>query len=568
MEPLSPASRRAATCLAIVVTVTAALLLLATSPSLPLTWDEGSSFSRADALYDLGQRLLTAGDIRQAADLLSARSLSQRYPYTIYHEGHPSFSGWLIALGRAIAPADWEPKTAYRLGPMLWFALAAGALAYRLARDHSTIAAVAGVAALLAIPRAFVHAHIAAFDGPLTASWILAWCCYGPARRDLRIGGVLFGLFLGLTFGCKATGWLAPVPFLACALLQRDRRGLLALAVGVPIALAVFVWTNPPLWHDPIGGLQTFFELNANRAARPGLNISTQFLGRMYNLDYSPPWYNAFFWTAVTVPVGTLLLAAVGMASVLRRGITDNAGPVILANWLVLLIVRALPGVPPHDGIRLFLPSFPFLACLAGIGLAQCWTFIAGRRWPRSAQWLARLAAALLLVGSASSVAWYWPQGLSHYNLLIGGLRGATRAGMEPTYYWDSLDRRALRWLNEHTPPHVVIRFGSAPPQNLRLLRRCGMLEPLYLPDPGSFPLEPPASWYVIQCRPSAHHAHDRWLIQNAQPVYQHTIRPPDEGYGPWRLDVPILEVYAYADYERAVAATTQQEVEIDRNGP
>ena len=68
----------------------------------------------------------------------------------------------------------------------------------------------------------------------------------------------------------------------------------------------------------PIGGLIEFFDLNLHRGNDPGLNISTQFFGRMYNLDYPLPWYNTLLWTAVTVPVGILLLAGVGLVSAFR----------------------------------------------------------------------------------------------------------------------------------------------------------------------------------------------------------------------------------------------------------
>ncbi len=140
------------------------------------------------------------------------------------------------------------------------------------------------------------------------------------------------------------------------------------LAAGLAVAVATFFFLNPPLWQHPIEGLATFFRLNFDRAAQPGLNISTQFFGRMYNLDHSLPWYNTLVWTAVTVPVGILLLGLIGVAAVIRHWRDDSAGMLLLANWLVLLVVRALPGTPPHDAERLILPSFAFLAALAGVG--------------------------------------------------------------------------------------------------------------------------------------------------------------------------------------------------------
>ena len=127
---------------------------------------------------------------------------------------------------------------------------------------------------------------------------------FEPARRGTA-GRLALGLTLGLALSTKATGWLAPLPFLVWALSYRDRRGLAAVAVAIPIAAATFFVLNPPLWHEPLGGIEKFLALNLHRASDPGMNISIQFLGRLYNLDHPLPWYNTLFWTAITVPVIT-----------------------------------------------------------------------------------------------------------------------------------------------------------------------------------------------------------------------------------------------------------------------
>src|SRR5262249_44807344 len=159
-------------------------------------------------------------------------------------------------------------------------------------RSYGVLAvSLVAVGALLMMPRLFAHAHYATLDGPLTAAWLLTWAAFTPAARDWR-WTPLFGAMLGLAMAAKFTGWLVPLPFLAWSLVYRNRGGWRALAVGVPIALALFVLLNPPLWSEPIAGLRMFFDLNLSRAARAEHNISTQFLGRMYNLDYPLPWYN------------------------------------------------------------------------------------------------------------------------------------------------------------------------------------------------------------------------------------------------------------------------------------
>jgi hypothetical protein len=187
----------------------------------------------------------------------------------------------------------------------------------------------------------------------------------------------------------------------------------------------------------------------------------------------------------------------------------------IVLNCLVLLIVRALPGVPPHDGVRLFLPSFAFLAALAGLGCATivAWTF---QRWQRAA---ALAVIGLLLAGNTYAMVLYAPNWLSFYNLSVAGLPGATKLGMEPTYYWDALDGDALDWLHENTPKDDKVKFAAGSHENLELMRRWGTLRRETEDDsPGKF------RWYVVQHRPSGLQPADRRLIENAKPAYQKTL--------------------------------------------
>jgi hypothetical protein len=158
----------------------------------------------------------------------------------------------------------------------------------------------------------------------------------------------------------------------------------------------------------------------------------------------------------------------------------------------------------------------------------------------------------LVYAASALSLFWYAPQWLSYYNLLIGGLPGATALGMEPTYYWDGLDRSVLDWLQAHTRPGEKVEFAAGAWENLELMRAWGTLRCEYRPQsPGEF------RWYVLQRRPSAWQPADRWLIGHARPAFAKAIRP--DGFGPWRLDVPLVEVYSYDRYLEAVDATVSK---------
>lgn len=537
MDPCRVPSGRLAACGLLAAILVAAALAI-TSPGLPMVWDEGYAIRRAEGIARWVNRLRGTEPLPAGLGPFDPKVIAADWAYTTQVEGHPAFSGILIAAGRAMAQPWLGPLQAARLGPILLFAAACGALFYRLARDYSLAAAAGGAAAMLLLPRLFAHAHFAAFDGPLTSAWVLSWAAFVAARHS-RWAIPLLGVALGLALAAKITGWLAPVSLLAWTALYRDRPGLRALAVALPVALVVFLLLDPPLWHAPLEGLRTFFRLNLHRAQNPDLDISTQFLGRMYDLDNTLPWYNTLFWTAVTVPVGILLLALGGLAGALRRCRSESLGVLVVAHWALLVVARALPGVPPHDGVRLFLPAFAMLAALAGLGCHYLYQALAPR---------AGVGGLLVLLYATTlpNLYLYAPQWLSYYNLLIGGLRGATALGMEPTYYWDSLDGPVLDWLHRHTPEDSKIRFAAPSWANLELMRRWGTLRREYREEaPGRF------AWYVLQRRPSAASDADRWLIEHARPEFRKRLGACH------LLDVSLLEVYPYQQYlaaERAVS--------------
>ncbi len=521
--------------IACAVAIGCAALLLATSFRLPIVWDEGDTILRAERIATQAERSGVAGQPR----FFEAIRSESGWPYTTQREGHPPLAGILIAVGSWLAPRGLDPLTQARFGPILLFAIAVGAMFYRLQRDYRawSVGAMA-VGALLTMPRLFAHAHFATLDGPLTACWILTWAAFGPACRRWR-WIPLFGLAVGLTLCAKFTGWLAPLPFLAWSISYRDRGGLRAVALGVPVALMVFLAFNPPLWQQPMAGMQTFFELNLDRAARPEHNISTQFFGQMYNLDAPLPWYNTLVWTAITISPLPLILGCVGIVATLRRWRGDRASMLLVFQWATLVVVRALPWAPPHDAERLILPSFAFFAALVGVGVGRALyrnTLIEPERIP--AQGWAKIAMVLALAAATFDSIGTFPHGLSYYSRLVGGLRGAAALGMEPTYYWDSLDREALAWLAEHTGDEQKIAWGAAPPRNLELLKRWGLLRRLPS-EPGRF------RWYVIQRRPSAWRPADHWLIEHERPAFQRDF-----------AGVALLDVYDYPQYQRAVAAT------------
>ena len=466
--------------------------------------------------------------------------------------------------------------------------------------------------------------------------------------------------------------------------------GRLASAFGV--AAAIFFAANPPLWARPISGFETFVSLNLRR---DGFDIPIYFLGNFYSPSRPAPWWNGFFWLATTVPTGLLAFAALGgVATAFRRNWKNNAvgetgeiavngenitptseenaavvgaarlsateseensenergdadvggrsgrglAGLALAFAATLPLVRVIPGIPTHDGARLLIASFPFVAILAALGATvfverlertaatiflkrtrrqaaatldavvekivrleggggpdaanecreQIWVKWEERRKleepekrKRDAK-IARRAAQVVVAATFAVGCVDWvrsaPQYLSFYNATLGGVVGATRRGMEATYYWDAFDADAVAWLNAEIAaaraadrPSGVL-FGSFSAQTLDYYRRWGTLatpETETLSTPNVLADRKRFGFYVVQRRPSGWTALELALFKTARPIYRKTVRNPLDFRKKTggRREVVLLEIYDFRDVERILKAMERAQEEKKASG-
>jgi len=420
-------------------------------------------------------------------------------------------------------------------------------------------------------------------------------------------------------------------------------------ALAAFVAAAVFFAANPPLWTRPVEGFETFVSLNLRR---DGFDIPIFFLGQIYSPSRPLPWWNGFFWLATTVPTALLAFAALGVRATTfggnRRNCAENEikkvgansenrkaaetaetagregtaetenernkraesgetkddgvrrGPqtaglalLALAFAATLPIVRFLPGIPTHDGARLLIASFPFVAILAAFGATVfldrrgSWRRREGRgsreenggegRGEKEARKKSGTTARILTQAFVSAafatgavdLIRSAPQYLSFYNATLGGVVGAQRRGMEATYYWDAFDADAVVWLNEKIAaaradgrPSGVL-FGSFSSQTLDYYRRWGTLatpETETITTPNAFANRERFGFYVVQRRPSGWTALELALFKTARPIYRKTVRNPFDFRTEKnaRREAVLLEIYDFRDVERVLTAATR----------
>jgi Dolichyl-phosphate-mannose-protein mannosyltransferase len=557
-----PRARVQTLLLALGVGLATACLMLATEPQLAIGWDEGYTLGREARLRDWFRALFDPS--RFAAEwqpLPLDRDLVQRdqnppspnqlgsrwtlltdrtalewfWPFAREEpHGHPPFYALIGLVGDVIAPS-WQVLPRARLGPILLFSLTAGVIhGFVFARWGSWAAALAAGSWVLQ-PNLFGHGHYAAYDAVLTSLWILAIIVFahavipkadsGAERQPAQWGWrIAFGVILGCAAATKFTGWFLPFPFFIWSSVYRSRPGFKTLLFGGLIAIAVVLALMPPWWTDPVNGVVRF--LNSNLSRGKSILIEVQFLGVRYiTPKQSLPWYNTLVWTLFVTPVGFLILAGTGFWAALRFWRSEPIGPLIVVHWAFLMALRALPYTPGHDGVRLFLPAFGVLALLGGLG-AQYMI----NRW---GQW-AKLATALALIEGIVAVAVMMPVPLSYFSPLVGGLPGASALGMEPTYYWDALDKDSRRWLAANTQMGETIQFATFPHSWLYLRDTGELPKRLVETDRGQ------QIWYVLQNRPGAFSDADRALAAQGRPAYSVT-----------KMGVPLVWIFPYSEFRR-----------------
>ena len=462
--------------------------LVLTARSIGFTRDEGVYFRAATNYVGWWRMLLERG-----SDALKQSAIDG--PWSDNHE-HPALMKTLFGISWYLLHEKWsvvaDASTAYRLpamvsaGVALWTTYLFGARAFR--RDAGFVAAV-----LLALmPHVFFHAHLACFDVPIMAMWVL--CVYVNWRAQEQ-GGLAWAIACGVVFGLaletKHNAWVLPAVLIPHALFVHRRAfwselkagrvtlpaSVVSMAVIGPI---VFYALWPYLWNDTFARVEWWFEFHLNHEY-----YNIEYLGRNYFGPPSPKSYLPVMILA-TVPTVTVLLFLLGAGS---RAI---AGARRLLSWAETVLPRSrlrpteapsagrraetdlllglsfivavgpffLSKTPIFGGTKHWLTAYPALALFAGRGFAMVRdamhralpTADRRRRALQDAALLASVAAAPWAVTAHSN-----PYGIAAYVPLVGGTAGGADLGTNRQFWGYTSQNAASEYLNGSAPQGAAV---------------------------------------------------------------------------------------------------------------
>jgi 4-amino-4-deoxy-L-arabinose transferase-like glycosyltransferase len=382
-------------------------------------------------------------------DLSAFRSTEIEAAWGLNHE-HPPLQKCASGFSQRWLGAALPGLAAMRLPSAIWFALTVCALYLFTRGVWGRRGALFAALALVTMPRVVAHAHLTALDMPIAAWFFIAAALTSHAlSRDSWQWSLLAGLAFGFALMSKLNAFFLPVLLIPWGLIyHRSRWPKLAFVLAVGSAAFWLGW--PWLWLDPVAHFREYADFHFRHAA-----YNVWYLSRIH--QYAP-WHYPFVMTAVTTPALLLALAVPGIVRSWPRRREDPNRALLLFALAVTLLPNALPTSPKYNGVRLFLPAFPFVAALAGGGFAWLQERVVGRG--RLAMPEARRLS--VLIGLALGAALLWPgmaqvrlthpYQLAYYNSLVGGTGGATARGFE-TIYWGQVLQEAPDFLNRVAEP-------------------------------------------------------------------------------------------------------------------
>ena len=374
-------------------------------------------------------------------------------------------------------------NTLWHMYTWLWFMVAVLSV-YTLGRSLGLSRTLACATALLLYlsPRFFAEGHYNNKDIVLMALslWTIAAGARFLQKPDVR-RGLWFALAGALAANIRIIGFFVfgvmGIMIVVSLLARRalNEQALFAGGTAFGAFVPVYMLVTPAFFMNP-GGFITHVLHNATAFSRwTGVVI---FKGAVYDPTGGLPLPHSYLPTmiALTVPVCTLMLIAVGCVYALWRIVRgDTRRPVLIALFLLIAVPAAYAVLAQplmYNGWRHFYFLYGPMVALAGLGLEYLYGLLCKNRIAKTAG-IAALALVFLYQGVG--LALNHPFQYAYYNVLT--------ADAEQDFeldYWELSTYNAMQLLAENGErnPDLPLTLGGGDPMSLFSLNQSVQMLP------------------------------------------------------------------------------------------
>ena len=424
--------------IAIIFALLTLVLLVATAPQIGLTWDEPAYIAASESYTEWFGELVS--NPKQALDQETIDSY-----WEINHEHPPVDKIWSGTVWR-VARIVFDDLVAHRMGNMLLVAALVAMLYLTVATEYGRTAGFIAAAALLTLPRFFFHAHLAALDMPAAVMIFAVLFVFWRTKDRTGLWSTIgLGIVWGLAVATKVNAvFVMPILFLWLLIFKRELRLFVRLVLSSIIAFPIFLLSWPWLYPALFERIDEYIRF---------ITIDHWEIGQFYLHEFHmpPPWHFPFVMLFAVVPLTLMLFCIVGVVRNVVEKKNRGLGTLLIFNALVPMIVLSIGESMVYDNERLFMPTFVYVAALAGIGLDWALSGIRNRLKRLKKETLIRPTTAILIllvfIPHLVLAVPLYPHWLSYYSESIGSLPGARRMGLETTY-WCETFAESLAFIN------------------------------------------------------------------------------------------------------------------------
>lgn len=491
----------------ILISIFVFILLLATAPNIGLTWDEPAYIAASESYMDW------FGFVFENSEQAFTQKAVD-YSWIINKE-HPPLDKIWSGIVWSVARNFTSDLVAHRMGNMILVAVLTGLLYLLIYDSYGQIAGLAAVASLLTMPRFFFHAHLSALDVPAAVSTFIVTFVFWKTLDKTHWGwSLLLGLIWGLALATKINAVFVPLIFgLWLLIFRREIRLFIRLFIMGIVSIPVFIAVWPWLYFQTFERLKEYIAF----VTTDHWEIGQYYFGEFF---MPPPWHFGFVMLWAVLPLGLTILYFIGIISAGISRQDKGLSWLLFLSALTPILAIATGKSMVYDNERLIMVSFPFLAGLCGIGFG----WLVSRFKQFSLRWNSPLVSrsgifVIVLIAFAPQLITMirlYPHLLSYYGEGVGGLSGATKLGLETTY-WCETYNIALPILNEQAQPGDLVWVDPWSHDVMIYYQTQGLLRDDVLilapspttsilgpdaPTPLAMPMET-ADWYVFQHRQS-----------------------------------------------------------------
>jgi len=355
-----------------------------------------------------------------------------------------------------------------------------------------TVAAASSISFLI-IPRIFGHSHIAETDMIITFMILLTTYTWLKGLNSV-IWSIITGVIFGLALNTKINVFfLLPVLVLWSQIYHRKKyiNNLFCILLISPI---VWFLTWPWLWSDTLTRLLDYLKFHTTHQL-----TSAYYFGKLYQ-NISAPFHYPFAMTFFTLPVTVLIFSLISFIFIFKNTRSKPIGILILLNALVPLLINALPSSPTYDGIRLFMPAFPFIAIMSGIGLGIIIDWI-DKKSPvyfkyKNISLTPYFFILIIFLIGIYEIYKIHPYELCYFNQFIGGVEGAHNKGMETTYWGEVINEDVTDYINKNIPKNANVKLLALHEKIFEYYQKWGIIR-----EDIKFDGEPPYDFHILLCR-------------------------------------------------------------------